>query len=147
MHNDSISTSVFDIVHSYKMAMRTALNANEIGLNGMSVKCLTFINSSKNCTANDIVLFLNRDKAQIARLLKEIIANDWVIKRANPEDKRSQLLSLTEEGEKLAKLIAVTHEKVYKKMQGNISSEELNAFKQTAAKLAENLQRFNDPIK
>ena len=142
MLNDSISDTVFEVIHSYKMAMRSALNANEIGLNGMSVKCLTFINKSKNCTANDIVIFLNRDKAQIARLLKEMIANDWVIKSANPEDKRSQLLSLTQEGEKLAKLIAVTHEKVYKQMQENISFEELNAFKQTAAKLAENLQRF-----
>lgn len=147
MCNDSISDTSFGIVHAYKMAMRSALNANEIGLNGMSVKCLTFINKSKNCTANDIVVFLNRDKAQIARLLKEMIANNWLIKVANPEDKRSQLLSLTKEGEKLAQLITVTHENIYNKMLGTISPTELSAFKLTAAKLIENLQRCNTPIK
>jgi len=142
MHNDSVTDIVFNILHSYKMAMRSTLKGHEAGLNGMNVKCLTFISKSQNCTANDIVIFFNRDKAQIARLIKEMMTNGWLTKTANPEDKRSQLLRLTEQGKELAELIRITDQQVYKKMQENISVEELTAFKRIALKISANLNKL-----
>ncbi len=142
MNNESISDIVFNIVHSYRLAMRSTLKANEIGLNAMHVRCLSFINKSETCTANDIVNHFSRDKAQIARLIKEMIGNKWLTKTANPEDKRSQLLSLTAEGKDLAKLIAETQSKVHQKMQENLTSEELEEFKRIAGLISANLQTF-----
>ncbi|GLS92459.1 MarR family transcriptional regulator [Psychromonas marina] len=142
MHNDSVTDIVFNILHSYKMAMRSTLKDHEAGLNGMNVKCLTFISKSQNCTANDIVIFFNRDKAQIARLIKEMITNGWLTKTANPEDKRSQLLQLTEQGKELAELIRVTELQIYEKMQENIPAEQLASFKSTALMISANLKAF-----
>jgi len=142
MNNESISDIVFSIVHSYKLAMRSTLKANEIGLNAMHVKCLSFINKSETCTANDIVNHFSRDKAQIARLLKEMIENKWLTKTANPEDKRSQLLSLTQDGKELANLISETQSKVHKKMQENLTIEELEEFKRIAGLISTNLRNF-----
>lgn len=142
MQHDSMTDIVFNILHSYKMAMRSILKSHTPGLNGMHVRCLTFIHKSQNCTANDIVTFFNRDKAQIARLIKEMMANGWLTKMANPDDKRSQLLLLTEQGTDLVELIHETELKVYKKMQENIAEEELNAFKRTAAMISANLKTF-----
>ncbi|MFT6984791.1 MAG: DNA-binding MarR family transcriptional regulator [Psychromonas sp.] len=142
MDNNFISDTVFSIVDSYRLVMRSTLKANEIGLNAMHVKCLGFINRSEICTANDIVHFFARDKAQIARLIKEMIANKWLTKTANPEDRRSQLLSLTEQGKVLAELISKTQRNVQKKMQENLTSEELQAFKRTADIISTNLRTF-----
>jgi len=142
MDNDSISDTVFSIVNSYRLTMRATLKANEIGLNAMHVKCLSFINRGEICTANDIVTFFARDKAQIARLIKEMIDNKWLTKTANPEDRRSQLLSLTEEGKALAELISKTQQNVHKKMQENLTVEELQAFKRTAEIISANLRAF-----
>ena len=142
MNNESISDTIFGIVHSYRLAMRSALKAKEIGLNAMHVKCLSFIYRSEICTANDIVNHFARDKAQIARLIKEMIGKKWLTKTANPEDKRSQLLSLTEDGKELAKLISETQSNVHKKMQENLTLEELEEFKKIAGIISTNLRAF-----
>lgn len=142
MNNESISDIVFSIVHSYRLAMRSTLKANETGLNAMHVKCLSFINKTETCTANDIVTHFARDKAQIARLIKEMIGKKWLTKTANPKDKRSQLLSLTKEGKDLAKLIAETQNEVHKKMQENLTAEELEEFKRIAGLISTNLRTF-----
>jgi DNA-binding MarR family transcriptional regulator len=143
MHDNSISDTVFAFVHSYRLAMRTGLNASELGLNYMHVKCLTFIESNKACTANDIVNFFARDKAQIARLVKDMITNAWVIKTDNPEDRRSQLLSLTDEGKRLASLIAETQSNVHQQMQKNLTDQELEDFKRITNTIVNNLNDLN----
>ncbi|XPF94921.1 MarR family winged helix-turn-helix transcriptional regulator [Colwellia sp. RE-S-Sl-9] len=142
MSNKYISDVVFDIIHSYRNAMRTALNANELGLNYMHIKCLTFINSNEVCTANDIVTFFARDKAQIARLIKEMIDKQWLTKTVNTEDKRSQLLSLTKKGKQIVAFIVETQANVHKQMQKNISLEELESFLKIANTMAKNLTVF-----
>jgi len=142
MDTDFISDTVFSIVDAYRLAIRSTLKANEIGLNAMHVKCLTFISRSKICTANDIVHFFARDKAQIARLIKEMIDNKWLTKTASPEDRRSQLLSLTADGKALAELIVKTQCNVDNKMQENLTVEELQAFKRTAEIISGNLRAF-----
>ncbi|WP_076420800.1 MarR family transcriptional regulator [Colwellia sp. UCD-KL20] len=142
MSNEYISDVVFDIIHSYRIAMRSALNASDLGLNYMHVRCLTFINSNEVCTANDIVSYFARDKAQIARLIKEMIDKQWLTKTINLEDKRSQFLSLTEEGKRLVAFILKTQANVHKQMQKDISSQALENFQQTAEAMATNLKMF-----
>lgn len=140
MHNKTISDNVVSIINAYRTVMRASLKANEIGLNAMYVKCLSFIYSAQTCTANDIVNDFNRDKAQIARLIKEMIEKNWLIKIANPKDKRSQLLSLTKEGQALAELISQTQDDVNQKMQNNLTKEELKEFIRIAGIISTNLQ-------
>ena len=140
MNSVSISDSVFTIMHLYRLTMRSKLNASDIGLHSMHVKCLTFIDRNTVCTANDIAVFFSRDKAQIARLIKEMIDKNWVNKVANPQDKRSQLLSLTEQGKSLANLIADTQRDVQEKIQKNLSTEELEEFKRVADIIANTLR-------
>ena len=58
MNNDAITDTLFSLMHSYKLAMRSSLRANEIRLNAMHVQCLPFIYRSEDCTANNLVTFL-----------------------------------------------------------------------------------------
>ncbi|MDB1125164.1 MarR family winged helix-turn-helix transcriptional regulator [Vibrio algarum] len=140
MNTTSTTDTVFNFIQLYRLAMRSALKAHEIGLHSMHVKCLTYIERTEVCTANDIVRFFSRDKAQIARLIKEMIDKDWIQKTANPEDKRSQLLSLTENGKDLAELISATQTKVHTKIEENLTSQELAEFKRVADIMASNLK-------
>ncbi|QIR15619.1 MarR family winged helix-turn-helix transcriptional regulator [Shewanella aestuarii] len=142
MDKSAITDSIFSIMTAYRLAMRSTLKANEIGLNAMHVKCLTFINKSRQCTANDIVNYFGRDKAQVARLIKEMIDNQWLTKSANPDDKRSQILSLTKEGIALAELISSTQNEVHQHMQQHLSAVEIAAFVSTAEVILANLQTY-----
>lgn len=81
-----------------------------------------------------------RDKAQIARLVNEMLANNWITKTTNPVDKRSQLLVLTKGGQELVELIIETQDSVHSRMQENLTAEERGVFKRAAAKMSENIK-------
>ncbi|CAH0528779.1 MarR family winged helix-turn-helix transcriptional regulator [Vibrio hippocampi] len=139
MTHPMISDVIFSLAYAYKTRMRDELNANELGLNGMHIRCLTYISATPNSTANDIVHHFSRDKAQIARLVKEMINNGWIVKSPNPEDKRSQLLSLTEDGASIVKKAVAAQAKVHQLMQDSLSEQELSDFIATANKIKSNL--------
>ncbi|CAM3115814.1 MarR family winged helix-turn-helix transcriptional regulator [Vibrio rarus] len=139
MNKNAIPETIFNIIQSYRHAMRTELQANQLGLNGMHVRCLIFIQQHHQCTANDIVHHFSKDKAQVARLIKEMILNDWIAKAPHPDDKRSQLLSLTEQGTKLSQEIQKAQQNIQAKMQQDLTEEQIQTFIQVAQKLQKNL--------
>ena len=139
MDKNLISDTIFQLVQSYRHAMRVELQANDLGLNGMHVRCLSFIRQRNQCTANDIVQHFSRDKAQVARLVKEMIGNEWIVKSPNPEDKRSQFLSLTEQGFKLSENINEAQRTIQKKMKKDLTDDELEIFFNVAKILTLNL--------
>ncbi|MEZ8990762.1 MarR family transcriptional regulator [Vibrio breoganii] len=139
MDKNLISDTIFQLVQSYRHAIRAELQANDLGLNGMHVRCLAFIRQRNQCTANDIVQHFSRDKAQVARLVKEMIGNEWLVKSPNPEDKRSQFLSLTEQGILLSEQIDAAQQSIQTRMKQDLSDEELTVFTTVAQKFARNL--------
>ena len=66
----SLPNTLFMLMQSYRVTTRDAINANDLGLNAMHVRCLHIIAATSQCTANDIVTQTQRDKAQIARLIE-----------------------------------------------------------------------------
>jgi len=72
--NTLLSNTLFELMQNYRVTIREAINAGDLGINAMHVRCIHIIASTSNCTANDIVTKTQRDKAQIARLIKDLIA-------------------------------------------------------------------------
>lgn len=107
----------------------------------MHVRVIKIISKQSPCTAMDVVNFLNRDKAQVTRLIKTLIEEGFIEKRPNPEDKRSQCLLTTEKGNEVLSNIKAVDAEIFQKMTLNVSEEELEAFQLVAGKLAENLSK------
>ena len=141
MNTKPISEVVFNLVLEYKFAIRAYLKASDLGVNGMHVKCLSFIQNVEHCTPNDIAVYFSRDKAQVARLIKEMINNQWLVKIPNPNDKRSHFLILTDQGEALAKVVDQAQQTLRIKMEKNVSEQEIEEFKRIANILKENLKQ------
>ncbi|MBR9729092.1 MarR family winged helix-turn-helix transcriptional regulator [Shewanella intestini] len=140
MSKELLSTSIFKLFDAYRHNMRKAMKANELGICSMHVQCILYIKQHQACTANDIVKHLARDKAQIARLIKEMIEKTWLVKQINPNDKRSQQLLLTEKGHALADSIQQTQHQVHQQMQNQLNTEDLIEFQRIANLLTKNLQ-------
>ncbi|MGR5145321.1 MarR family winged helix-turn-helix transcriptional regulator [Photobacterium alginatilyticum] len=136
----NVPETIFSLTRSYRGAIKKAINANELGLNGMIVRCLHIIQDSPQCTANTIVTRMGRDKAQIARLVKEMIASDLISKHPNPEDKRSQLLALSLQGKSLMEQIQVAETEIDKQMRVGLTDEEVETFQRVASAMANNLR-------
>ena len=135
----TIANTLFTLMQNYRVTIREAINANELGLNAMHVKCLHIIHNYPSCTANDIVNKSQRDKAQIARLIKELLALNLINKCPNDNDKRSFILSFTAEGSLLFDKLLAAEQQVNDKMCKDLTPEQINDFLATAKKISNNL--------
>ncbi|WP_277253158.1 MarR family winged helix-turn-helix transcriptional regulator [Neptunomonas phycophila] len=139
--SNDFSETIYSLMYVFKVRLRHVIREHTKDINGMHVRTLRLIEQQQPCTALDVSVGLNRDKGQITRLIKELIANGWIIKTPNPHDKRSQLLALTDQGESLMTLIAQEEKLIIKTMTNGLSEDQLNTFKQTANQLINNLKQ------
>jgi DNA-binding MarR family transcriptional regulator len=138
MHSQIIE-HIFTISERYRLTIRNAIHAGELGIGAMHVRSLKIIAATPDCTANHIVTKLGRDKAQVARLVKELISIELIDKFPHPEDKRSQILSLNLKGKKLMEKLQHAQAKIQRQMTQGISAEQQQEFEDVAQRIAENL--------
>ncbi|WP_166425617.1 MarR family winged helix-turn-helix transcriptional regulator [Paraglaciecola sp. 20A4] len=136
---------IITISERYRIAIRSAINASELGISAMHVRSLSVIAKSPNCTANVIVGELARDKAQIARIVKELVSANLIQKYAHADDKRSQILRLTENGHILMEKLHTAKAKINQQITHGLTPTQLRQFEETAGHIADNLQpKVND---
>ncbi|EHN68745.1 MarR family winged helix-turn-helix transcriptional regulator [Aliivibrio fischeri] len=131
--------SLFTLVHTLKRNLHDQIEGLALGITPMHVRVIKIINHKPHCTAVDIANYLNRDKAQVTRLLSSLLAQELIIKEPNPEDKRSQCLRITEDGKEIMKKISGIDKSMFEKMSVDLSDEEIAEFKRIAEKMARNL--------
>ncbi len=131
--------SLFTLVHTFKRNLHDQIEELALGITPMHVRVIKIINHKPHCTAVDIANYLNRDKAQVTRLLSSLLAQELIIKEPNPEDKRSQCLRITEDGKEIMKKISGIDKSMFEKMSVDLSDEEIAEFKRIAEKMARNL--------
>lgn len=141
MSNPKSLDNLFHLVHVLKRQLHEQIEQLELPIAPMHVRVIKIISKQSPCTAMDVVNFLNRDKAQVTRLIKTLIEEGFIEKRPNPEDKRSQCLLTTEKGNEVLSKIKTVDAEIFQKMTLNVSEEELEAFQLVAGKLAENLSK------
>ncbi len=141
MSNPKSLDNLFHLVHVLKRQLHEQIEQLELPIAPMHVRVIKIISKQSPCTAMDVVNFLNRDKAQVTRLIKTLIEEGFIEKRPNPEDKRSQCLLTTEKGNEVLSKIKAVDAEIFQKMTSTVSEEELEAFQVVAGKLAENLSQ------
>ena len=135
----SLANTLFALMQNYRVTIREAINAGELGLNAMHVRCLHIIATTTQCTANDIVNQTQRDKAQIARLVKELIALKLINKDASEHDKRCFILSFTSGGRSLYDKLLAAEQQVNAQMCKNLNPQQINDFLHTAQQMIKNM--------
>tara|TARA_R110001583_G_scaffold107562_1_gene256163 strand:- start:406 stop:840 length:435 start_codon:yes stop_codon:yes gene_type:complete len=136
---------VIIISERYRVAIRSAINASELGIGAIHIRSLAVIAKSPACTANFIVSELARDKAQVARIVKELVSANLIQKCAHADDKRSQILSLTKNGQSLMNKMHTTKAKINEQITLGLTPAQICQFEETARHIADNLQpKVND---
>ncbi|KAB2826151.1 MarR family transcriptional regulator [Aliivibrio finisterrensis] len=133
--------SLFTLVHTLKRNLHDHIEELHLGITPMHVRVIKIINHKPHCTAVDIAHYLNRDKAQVTRLLSSLLTQELIIKEPNPEDKRSQCLRITESGKEIMKKISGIDNKMFEKMSKDLSEAEIAEFKRVSEKMVNNLNR------
>ncbi len=139
MKNDRSLENLFQLVHQVKRHIYRQINELEADLTPMQIRTIKIIHKTPSCTAVDIANMLNRDKAQITRLLTTLINQKFVLKTANPMDKRSQYLTLTELGLGVMVQITTLEEQLSDKMTRHLTPQEFSEFQLVIEKITNNL--------
>lgn len=139
MSKGSSLDPIFQLVHGLKRCMQREIEKLDLTITPMHVRVLKIVGYHQNCTSVDIANLLDRDKAQVTRLIKTLLDDGFIEKLPNPHDKRSQCLSLTEQGNEITRKISDLDKKVFAEMTAGLSEQELEQFKSTAASMVKNL--------
>lgn len=131
--------TTFQLVHAIKQKLSSQLESRKLGIAPMHIRVLKVIHKKESCTAIDIAGLFKRDKAQITRLVAQLIDQGLVKKEPNPEDKRSQLLLLTDQGKALQEGLLTFSEEMQRKITKGIDSKDLDTFVEVAEKMTKNI--------
>ncbi len=131
---------IFRLLHLFKRQMTEQIGNLDYDIAPMHMRVLKIITKKSPCTSIDIAHYLDRDKAQVTRLINTLISEKLLIKAPNPADKRSHFLELTEAGKKVMSDVASIDRNVFKKLAQGIGEDELASFNATAEKMARNIE-------
>ncbi|MBU2925993.1 MarR family transcriptional regulator [Colwellia sp. 4_MG-2023] len=134
-----LSEAIFGLVHAVRNNMKQEIKLLSIDLAPMHLKSLKVISIIDNCTGQKLADFMGRDKAQINRLIKELVSQELITKIDNENDKRSHLLKLSIKGDKIIELFKIAEKRVFNKMANDISPEKIDDFIQLTQILQSNL--------
>ncbi len=137
------------LMHGYKRTLRNEHLKHGITLPVSHIRTLKVIQHFQGktdtpCTAQLIVQTLERDKAQIARVIKELLAEHLIVRRNNPQDRRSHALSLTETGTEMLSRIFTAEAAAGSTMFTGLETEQVDTFIALTNQIIDNLSQHQE---
>lgn len=136
-----LAEPLHQLAHAYQSHMRRALPAAGIEWPITHVRTLKGIALTPNCTAQSLAVYMRSDKAQVTRVLNELLGAGLIVKHDNPEDGRSRLLELSSSGQALMLQTRALEAEVARSMTDGLSTAEVDTFILTARQITDNLNR------
>ena len=96
--DDDVFEQLHALMHQFKSHLHQAVREADDALAPMEARALGFFARSPGSTASDLVVHSQRDKAQVTRLIKHLEVRGLLAAAADPDDRRCQRLSLTDQG-------------------------------------------------
>lgn len=129
-----------DLVRRFKHRQRRDLESTA-DLPPMQAKALQFIACHPGQTQQDLVDHSRRDKAQVARLLKELEERGLILRQPDPKDRRVLRLNLTAAGEEIVGQFNMMRRRITTAMLDGLSTDDLQTLSRLLAAMAENLEQ------
>lgn len=141
MHDKSLPELFFHLLHAMKSKLHQELEGLGIEVTPLHMWMLKKIATSDSCTAQALSVQLGRDKAQITRLVNGLLASELVTRTPNPNDKRSQILLLTDKGEGLVSKMKEINDKLSASMTQGFNDEDKAKLERLMAGVLANLHK------
>lgn len=104
------------------------LSLREEGVGTAEIDLIHALRHTPGCTQAKLAELLHADKAAIARRTKNLEAKGFLIRRDDPDDRRSQLLYPTEKAEAMRSSKAEIESSFYEYLTSALTGEEAASF-------------------
>jgi DNA-binding MarR family transcriptional regulator len=135
-----VNESILQVFSGFKSELKLKYRTLSLTVSPMHFRSLQVISRNSGCTSQKVAGSLNRDKAQIARLIGELVDQGYVETQPGLADKRERLLTLTPPGKTLMKELQLVEKTVVSRMTKGLSSQELKQFVAISKKMSDNIK-------
>lgn len=139
MPTHSLSDSLHRFTHAYRAGLRAAAREADIPVAVTHIRVMKAICHRPQSTTHSIAKLMSRDKAQIARVLNEMLEAGLIVKTPNPEDRRSHWLTPTPAGERLMTRIHELERQTAERMTAGLSEADITQFLQLINHMSDNM--------
>lgn len=136
---EDIVDAIHSVMHLHRSLQYRSLRDSPHELTHMEFKVLAFFARHPEATQRDLVTRTGRDKAQIARLIRGLRDRALLEGSADPDDKRSIRLRLTEAGNRTYSLVESQGEQLTNVAVNGLSEDECQQLAGLLERLRANL--------
>ncbi len=132
-----IALTLKTIIISYKKHIHNFsidLPVEQLGL-------LFLANFKDDLIQQDMADFMKRDKSAILRQIDIMEEKGLVQRVADPQDRRKNILTITDKGKKLARVAFEMEKELFKDMQKGISNSDMETFNRVLLQLKNNAEK------
>lgn len=112
----------------------------DFGLTKMEWRVLATIGYHREISAKDICTFTHLDKMQVSRAINKLIQSEFLHQQVSSQDRRKNVLNLTNKGEKLYQEIIPLVKTQEQKLLEGLTDEECEQLKVLTVKLSSQLE-------
>lgn len=124
----------------FQARMQAQVAADGTGLTTFQARLVNLIGRNDGISQLTLGAFTDRDKAQIARAVKELEARGFLARSPHPTDWRTKCLALTDDGKRMHARLHGMRKQLATAILGSLSDEEKRALRLTLKKIAAELQ-------
>lgn len=124
----SLSDTIHRLMHRYTHLLREGVRRQGIALPITQIRTLKSIRHLPQSTTQAIADHLKRDKAQITRALNALLSAHLIVKTVNPQDQRSTVLTLTDQGIKALAQMDIAEAWAADTLTEQLDDDELSLF-------------------
>lgn len=125
--------------------LETALAAEGIGLRYSQFLVLKRLATQGTMSASELARSLGHDAGAMTRLLDQLEAKGYLVRRPHEQDRRALRIELTEAGVALWRHMAAANERLLEHAQGDLSAEERSRLHDYLVRVLNTL-RATDPV-
>lgn len=133
--------NIHSLLHLYRSQLHNAMKLMHKDLSHMECKALAYFAHNGGASQTDLVAFMQRDKAQLNRIIKILKEQGLLSEVKDPKDKRRSCLYVTEEGQSVYQTLSATRQQICDNLIVGLTVEELDTLDVLMNKLKTNLEK------
>ena len=126
--------------HAQRSYLRSFLGNSGLG-NGQP-KLLVYLDSQGPCSQRELAEYFEIDPSAVSRMLYSMEKGGFITRKTNQESRRSDLIGLTEQGERFAKLWRENYQKMEELLLKGFTEEEQKQFQEYLSRAYQNFCQY-----
>ncbi len=136
---ESIQEQLFGLLFEITAQLRKAIKESPHNVTPMQQKALGFFNHFPGSSQQEFVDRLGRDKAQVTRLIKDLVERELLNRVNDPNDNRSYKIHLSKKGVNVFRQVRKLENKVFNKLLSGFEPEDLEVIQKVFSNMRSNL--------